>query len=73
MALFSGMLALFAWITIEKWMCWLPSIPYCTPTKQEGKGRPSFGGLCLAKGSLILDLSTRSLLVKGLFLSLGRV
>jgi hypothetical protein len=43
-ALFNRMLVLYAWITIGKWMCWLPSIPYCTPTEQEVKGRTSLVG-----------------------------
>jgi hypothetical protein len=47
------------------------SLLYSNRARSERKDK--FGGLHLAKGSLILDLSTRSLLVKELFLSLGRV
>jgi hypothetical protein len=36
-------------------------------------GKTSFGGLLLAKGSLMLDLSIRFLLSRRQFISLGKV
>jgi hypothetical protein len=41
--------------------------------RREGKGMTSFGGSLLTKGSLILDPSIVSLLVRMLLLYLGRI
>jgi hypothetical protein len=63
-ALFSGTLAFFERHMIGRWMSWLPSTLCCIPIEREGKGLTSFGGFILLKGSLMLDLSTWSLLVR---------
>jgi len=46
---------------------------YCTPPNWIVKGKTSFGGLFLTKRNLMLDLSIRLLLAKGLFIFHGKV
>jgi len=41
------------------------SSPYCTPPEWIAKGKTSFGGLLLIKGSLMLDLSISTSLPLG--------
>jgi hypothetical protein len=60
----SGMLASFKQPTTGRWTSWLPSSPYCNPSKWNVKGKTSFCGLLLINGILMLDLSIRSLLAK---------
>jgi hypothetical protein len=59
------MLALFERPTTVRWTSWLPSSPCCILLELEVKGKTSFGGLLLTKGTLTLDLSIRSLVAKG--------
>jgi hypothetical protein len=67
------MLDSFERSTIERWMSWLLSSPYCIPSELIVKGNISFGGLLLIKGSLMLDLFIRLLLAKRQFTLLEKV
>jgi hypothetical protein len=69
----SGTLASFERPTTERWMFWPPFSLCCTLLEWIVMGKTSSGGLLPTKGNLMLDLSTRLLLAKRLFIFPGKV
>jgi hypothetical protein len=61
---FQWMSGSFEQPTIGRWTFWLPSSPYCILSDLIVIGKTSFGGLLLAKVSLMLKLSIRFLLTR---------
>jgi len=69
----SGMLASFKRPTTGRWIFWPPFSFCCTRLEWMVMGKTGSSGLLLIKENLMLDLSTRSLLAKRIFIFPGKV